>query len=361
MTTAPPVLRQDTDSNGPLPRSGFLGSHVPNVVFAFLLVVICGAAVRVGVAPLRLFEHDVFFLLDNGYRVAQGQVPHRDFSSAWGPVIFLIEAAGLRLSGMRPEGIGYANALFGALIGLWTWWIARKRCSPIAGCILGLFSALLITAPFSLGWGALNFSHAMIYNRYGYAILGIILVECATQPDRSGGISTGVACALLAWLKITYALMAAPFVLFALAFGGSRKMRLAAISCGAAAVTLLVLCYLRFDLADVLRDLLMAASGRARSWNARDIRSLGFAHFSQAVLLLVLAAMASIERKPRTLAVLLALLTFLIGIVVVSTNHQPSGLPLSAYAAVVFGTAAVRRYRAAKDNALVVAGVILAT
>jgi hypothetical protein len=67
--------------------------HRSDVVFAAALVVICGLSVWVGIAPLRLFEHDTFVLLDNGYRVAQGQVPHRDFSSAWGPAIYLIEAA----------------------------------------------------------------------------------------------------------------------------------------------------------------------------------------------------------------------------------------------------------------------------
>ena len=171
--------------------------HRGDVVFAAALAVICGLAVWVGIAPLRLFEHDTFFLLDNGYRVAQGQVPHRDFSSAWGPAIYLIEAVGLFLSGMRPAGIGYANALFGALIGIWAYCVPRARWSSASACLLGIYTLLLITAPFALGYGAWNFSHGMTYNRYGFAILGIILVECTAHVfDKSGGKRQAMAGAL---------------------------------------------------------------------------------------------------------------------------------------------------------------------
>src|SRR6185369_16653059 len=114
-------LQSTNLQEGPLRASrGFDWSAV---VFALSLLAICGLAIRVGIAPLRLFEHDTFFLLDNGYRVAQGQIPHRDFSSAWGPTTFLIEAAGLRLARMRPAGVGYASAWFGAVIGIWSFWI----------------------------------------------------------------------------------------------------------------------------------------------------------------------------------------------------------------------------------------------
>src|ERR1700676_4601433 len=100
-----------------------------DVAFLAALVLICGLAASVGVAPLRLFQQDIFFFLDNGYRVLQGQVPHRDFSSAWGPVTYMIEATGLLLSGTRPAGVGYANAVFGALIGAWAYLLARARYS----------------------------------------------------------------------------------------------------------------------------------------------------------------------------------------------------------------------------------------
>ena len=94
------------------------------------LIAICVLTIAIGMAPLRLFEHDTFFALDGAFRVVRGQVPHRDFSSAWGPVFFLMDAAGLAMSGLRPAGIGYANALWGALIAIWAYGIARSRLTP---------------------------------------------------------------------------------------------------------------------------------------------------------------------------------------------------------------------------------------
>ena len=114
----------------------------------------------------------------------QGQIPHRDFASAWGPLFFLIQAAGLTISGMRPAGLGYATALFGAAVALWTYLAARTRMAAALACALGIYAVLLITAPFPLGFNPLAFSYAMAYNRYGYALLGIILVECGLQAFR---------------------------------------------------------------------------------------------------------------------------------------------------------------------------------
>lgn len=322
-----------------------LSSTLPAVVFAAALLLICAATVRIGIAPLRLFEHDIFFLIDNGYRVTQGQIPHRDFSSAWGPAIYLIEAAGLLLAGMRPAGVGYANAIFGALIAIWAYWIGHKRWSPIAGCLLGIYTALLITAPYALGWGAMNFSYAMVYNRYGYAILGIIFVECAVSPDTTGGVSTGTAWALLGWLKSSYAVMVTPFVLLSLLSFPSQKRRLAAIASAAAVVSLLMLCYLRFDLHDMFRDLLMAASSRAKSWKPREILVLGFGQFTETIPLLILSGLAGNTWKARAQAALLTFFTLLVGGVLISTNHQASGVPLNGYAAVVLGSLAIRRYQ----------------
>src|ERR1051325_8981018 len=127
---------------------------------ALLVATACALTVYTGIAPLRLFEHDTFFLLDNGYRVLQGQVPHRDFFSAWGPLIFLIEAAGLAISGVKPAGIAYANALFGALLAAWAFAIARPRLPAVSSCVIAVFTAFLIMAPFPLGYAPVQFSYA---------------------------------------------------------------------------------------------------------------------------------------------------------------------------------------------------------
>ncbi len=56
-----------------------------------------------------MFGHDIFFLLDNGWRVINGQRVHLDYYSPWGPVTFLITAAGPKMSHNSVNGIGYVT------------------------------------------------------------------------------------------------------------------------------------------------------------------------------------------------------------------------------------------------------------
>jgi hypothetical protein len=306
------------------------------------LAAICGMAVAVGMAPLRVFEHDTFFALDGAFRVLRGQVPHRDFSTAWGPLIFLMDAAGLALAGLRPAGIGYANALWGALTAVWAYGIARTRLTSGLACAAGIYTVLLIVAPFALGYSPLAFTHAMAYNRYGFALLGIILIESSEPSGRAGAVSSGAAWALLAFLKISYAVVALPCLAIVWACSGARRQRLLWLCAGAGAVTLLAACYLRFDLGDMLHDLAAAASGRSRSWRPGDM--LTPASIVEGLPLVLLASMvcANSPRASRLRLGALALATLAVSGILLSTNHQAESLPLTGFAALVLANYALR-------------------
>ncbi len=331
-------------------------------VFVAAVAVICGLAAFVGLAPLHLFGHDVFFLLDNGYRVLQGQVPHRDFSTAWGPVFYLIEAAGLRLSGLRPQGIGYANAFFAAVIGAWAWWIGRSRLLPFSACTLGVYAALIVAAPFPLGYEPWMFSCAMIYNRYGFALLAIVVVECVAHVSdggrRAGGawgaLSTGLAFALLAFLKLTYAIAAVPFLLFHVCRRTGRGIRLISLAGGTGLAAALFLWYLRFDFSDMIRDLTNAAIGRSRTWYLEDAIVSWFGQSAQNAPLLCLAIAvaesgkdgwrSAVKTRLRELAI--AVIVLVVGGFLLSTNMQLSGtLVLNGCAVIVLADVFICRYK----------------
>ncbi|MGP8246330.1 MAG: hypothetical protein ACLQVN_17650 [Bryobacteraceae bacterium] len=315
-----------------------------DVVFLGGLAAICGLAVAVGLAPLRVFEHDTFFALDGAYRVLRGQVPHRDFSSAWGPLTFLMDAAGLKLSGMRPAGLGYANAAWGAVVAIWAYGIARPRLSSGLACAAGIYTLLLTVAPFALGYSPLAFSHAMAYNRYGFALLGIMLMEASEPGGVPGAFSSGAAWALLAFLKISYAVMAVPVLLLGWAFREAPARRFWWLCGGAGVVTLLALGYLRFDLADMLRDLAAAASGRSRSWRPGEM--LNPASVAEAIPLVLLAAVCGWKsrRAPGLRVAAIAAVTLAVSGVLLSTNHQAESLPLAGYAAMVLASGALARW-----------------
>jgi len=85
--------------------------------------------------------------------------------------MFLVVGMGLTLSNASANGIGYGSGIFGLVIGLWALWLSRDRFSSAPRFILGIYLTLLVTAPYSLGIWPLWSSHAMLYNRYGCALL----------------------------------------------------------------------------------------------------------------------------------------------------------------------------------------------
>ncbi|MGA2038315.1 MAG: hypothetical protein ABSH42_03480 [Bryobacteraceae bacterium] len=340
---------------GPRRRPRFALSRTDWLVL-LAVAIVCGLAAFIGVPVLREFGHDLFSVLGSSYRVNRGQIPHRDFPSAFGPVFYLIVAGGLALSGLRPAGIGYANAVFGAVIGLWTYGIVRGRVAAAGALLLAVYAALLIAAPFALGYNPLAFTYGMLYNRYGYGLLGVIVVECGLQalrrPEAEGpgigrGFSAGVAWALLVFLKISYGVAAAPFLLLWVCCGTGRRRRVLALCGGFGATAVIVLGYLRFDLADMFRDLTYAASGRAASWRpAYMLRPVVVMESIPLLLLAVLLTAGTGEaafpwRRLRVWWFVLAAIG--VGGLLLTTNHQAMSLPLDGFAAVLLVDAVVRR------------------
>ena len=244
-----------------------------NVRFLLCLLIICGGTAFVGAVPTRIYGHDDFFLLDNGWRIVCGQRPHLDFFSPWGPVMFLVVGIGLGLSNASADGIGYGNAIFGLIIGLWALWLSRGRLASATRFILGIYVTLLVTAPYSLGKSPLLSSHAMVYNRYGYALLGLLLVECFQRmegPEQDagemlGGISTGAVVAIALFLKASYFAFSLPLVAASFLFGRPSIKRFFGLALGFSIVLFAMLTYLRFDIRTVVEAFWMAAGARSKA------------------------------------------------------------------------------------------------
>src|ERR1035438_2893101 len=184
-------------------------------VLTVLLLLVCVAVAIVGVPRLRIFGHDVFVSLDGGWRVLNSQRPGVDFYAQMGPLYYLLHAAGLWLAGNDARGLGYGSTLATTLISFWAFFVLRPRMKPTPFFIACLFLALLAAAPFPLGFAPWQTAFAMKHNRYGYALTALVMLESfLPQDDRSrrqqfaGGFSTGLACALLVFLKISFGLVA---------------------------------------------------------------------------------------------------------------------------------------------------------
>ena len=116
-------------------------------------------------------------------------------------------------------------------------------------------------------------------------------------------------------------------------------------------VAAMLLSYLRFDFADMFRDLAEAASGRGLSWQPRSILSPAF--LIESIPLLLLAAVVTVGAREvssshapgrRTRLWLFVLLTAGVGGFLLSTNHQATSLPLDGFVAVVLLDKAIARW-----------------
>ena len=136
-----------------------------------------GLVAHVGLCVTNACPYDVLFLLDNGWRVIQGQHTHADFSSAWGPMTYLASAAGLWIAGCSPAGIAYASILVGSILGVWAFLLLRAQVHPTWAAFSALHAMLICVTPNPLGWSFRYTASAMNYNRWGFVLLFLVVAE----------------------------------------------------------------------------------------------------------------------------------------------------------------------------------------
>ena len=331
--------------------------------FPVCLTVICGTTFFIGAVPTRVFGHDIFFLLENGWRVVNGQRPHIDYASAWGPVTFLIAGLGLTLSGFNVDGIGYGNAIFGILISLWSYRLVRDRMELIPRILISLYLIGLVVAPYPLGWGVFHTSYAMVYNRYGYALLGLIMLESfetaggqrREKEEWIGGFSSGVAVGLVLFLKITYFFVGVLLIGGSVFYRGLSRRRLLGMIAGFSLVTIALLAYLGFGIQAVLGDWRMAAGARAGSVSFLALKSKFFVNAPYLVLIAWLGFRGSLAVEDSRLGgrnfqiLLLAALVFAADLLLIFSNQQRTEFPLATIFSIIVVNKVVAHNRTVPD------------
>jgi hypothetical protein len=330
--------------------SWWVGSHDTadrrrRVLGVFLLLV-CLAVATVGVPRLRIFGHDVFVALDGGWRVLNGQRPGVDFYAQMGPAYYLLHAVGLCLAGNDVRGLGYGSTFATALISLWAFFVLRSRMQSAPFFVACLFLALLAAAPFPIGFDFTQATFSRKHNRYGYALTGLVLLEsfmpessASRRHQFSGGFSTGVACALLLFLKISFGLVALTLAAISLPLRSGGRSRLAGMAAGFSAFTVPMIAYLRFDLPALVREYRLLARVKAGSIDAYDVVTRLYVDRFEIAPVALLAALVGLlpgvsARHCFTLMVAVAMAT-IAGTLLLLTNTQPYGLPLLGAAALL--------------------------
>jgi len=213
-------------------------------------------------------------LLDGGWRILNGQVPYRDFYLSLGPLEYMITAFGMLLTHGSPQGIAIGNAAFGAIVGIWGGLLSRRRMAAIPVLLVTAWLILMATLPTPLGTTPQIMSCAMIYNRHGYALLGIVLVECAFASERSrfwGGVSSGVALALLAFLKLNFFGVAALMLLATVPVRREEMQRAWGFLLGLACTVTAFAFYLQFAISAFLYDMLLTIQARGSRLRVSEV------------------------------------------------------------------------------------------
>jgi hypothetical protein len=324
-------------------------SYLRDASAVLLILAVCAGTAFVGAVHTRIFGQDIFLLLDSGWRVLNGQRPAVDYSPGVGALLPLVMAAGLKLAHNSVQGIGYASALVGGIVGFWSYAIARNRMAWTPAALISVLLTLIAVAPYPLGWLPNKFSHAMVYNRYGYALLGVVVLELFQRPllsDRRkfswGGLSTGIISAALLFLKPSYGLVALVFAAYSVLIGRRDWWRPITILLGLSAGILAIMAWLRFDFEAVYSSVRILAAARSSGvswWDIRWAIAKGFRDFLELALLVVFLGVIrnskmSTARSFGPLSI--AFLVMFGGALLLATNAQASGYPLTGVVALLF-------------------------
>ena len=322
------------------------GARRSGWVLVVLLLLVCAAEAIIGVPRLRIFGHDIFVSLDGGWRVLHGQRPGVDFFGQMGAAYYLLHAAGLWLAGNNARGLGYGSTIATAVISFWAFFTLRPRMKPAPFFVACLFLALLAAAPFPLGFNPGQTAFSMKHNRYGYALTALVLLESFLPRDATsrklkfwGSFSTGVACALLLFLKISYGLVALTFAAVSLPLRSSARTSLAGMAAGFAAFSVPMMVYLRFDLPALMREYHQLAAVQGGSLNLYMVGMRLYIDRYEIAPVLLLVALVSLlpwipVRRKFTLAAVVVMAVSA-GDLLLLTNTEPFGLPLLGAAALL--------------------------
>lgn len=330
------LLERGADAIARMWQYPLLRSPWACVALLFTVAAICGVRAWIGLTGVQMFTHDVFMPLDGAWRMLNGQRPHIDFYSFIGVLAYAPTALGLLISHGGAEGFGYAQALVGAVLGCWAFSLTRRRLPDVHAALFTLAAALFSAAPFASGYTVFGTSPAMVYNRYGYVALALILLESLAEHNRreyAGGFSTGALAALLLFLKPSYFLAALFFVAVLIPCRRQQFTRWIGMATSFAVVVLAFCAYFGFQMMPMFRDFLTVAGAKRIHPSVFSFDTiltetaviLGFTIVTSLVLFVS-------NRKSLALSTGLAGVAVCIGGTLVTLgNCEPHGLPLSLF------------------------------
>jgi hypothetical protein len=313
---------------------------------AMLILGACFVRAYVALWGSRIYTQDAFSMLDGAWRVINGQRPHLDFYTGLGPVTYLITAAGVAIAKGNAAGLAYGQALFGCVAGLWAYLLCERRMRSVATILVSVIVVLMAIVPTTIGDIPAGITPATTYNRCGYALVALLMIEAmAVRPGvarRSGrgrdefigGLSTGLVLGILLFLKISFFLGAGLLIVALAPLRRQTRERWYGMAAALGGTVLAFTWYLRFDLAAVYNDLRTVAQTKhvkLGGYLAKDVivSACPFLLFTQ------LISRVEVSRWDRNAVRIAGLGVCLAGFFLLLTSWQFYGLPLNSIMAIL--------------------------
>ena len=301
--------------------------------------------------------------------------------NSWFVLSFLLLTVAA-LCTLRGYGVRDSNAqiTFGLAAAIWTFLLARTRLRLNLACLACLYVLLLTIAPFYVGDHFTRLTATTMYDRAGYALIFLVLLEALSAPSSAsssiagkrdleigGGMSTGAALAILLFTKSGF-FMAGVLVLIAVVSLRKQRMsRWASIAATFSAVFLCTLAYFRFDLTHFLDEFRAAQISPVRIlFAALDVVSVEGMAF---MLFVLISAVVLWKGNEANLAVQIGLagaaVLFTGAFLLLVSNHD-HGLPLNTVLELLIAEKLLGHFKASAcgDRAILrclIAGAVLLT
>jgi hypothetical protein len=327
--------------------------------FAAVLFGVCLARAYAGIARIEAYPWDTFSFLDGAWRIANKQIPYRDYFESLGPIIFIQTRLGLLLAHGSVAGFAYSHAVVSAMLGLWSYALSARRLPHTPRVLLCASLVLLAVSPFMVGEAPNKTTAACIHNRYGYVLTALVLVEAfyaskhaSRWSEFRGGFSTGTALALALFVKVSYFLGIGLLLIGLFWCRRQTLRRWTGIAAGFGSVFIAFWAFLGYTLAPMWND--MRAIGGAKhiqfQWPAIDAAYQGIAPFLVFVFLAVALLWSEGARDMARNAGILGLAASALGLFYLVTNSQGDRLPLNAVASVLVVQAVSSGFAAAASS-----------
>jgi hypothetical protein len=284
------------------------------------------------------YVNDLFVFLDGAHRIIAGQLPNRDFHTALGPLAFYVPAAGYWLSGSLGGAMPVGMALAILVLAPAAAHVVSSRLQPALAVPTAAFLLLVAAVPMNLGEGIGALSFAMFYNRFGWAVLGFLLIMyLPPRQPRPGQNLLDTACAalfvfLMLYMKISYGLVGLAFLMFMVLDSGQRGWAVAALAmvlAGGLAVEAVW-----GSSATYVSDLILAGRVSGNLGSLDQLANVLFRNFADYVLFLLFMGLA-LSRTRRVRDLLFFGFCAASGFMLIKQNFQSWGVvTLSAGAAV---------------------------